>query len=174
MRWGIRRFQNYDGSYTEAGKARYGRGDSNGIVRGSAGGILNGIVSNNRRDNGSNSDSNDEERPSKKKKEKNPIEKVTSGIAKSSSGASRIVQRYSKKKNYKSPASEMSDEELRRVINRMNMERQYDQLTNADTKEGYDKIRDIIDSVGDVAVTVGGIVTAIGGGIEIYKFLKGR
>ena len=77
MKWGIRRFQNKNGSLTPAGKKRYGEKPG------------------------------DLKKTSSKKEEPSETPKKTSG---------------------KKSISEMSDDELRKQINRLNLERQYRQL----------------------------------------------
>lgn len=82
MKWGVRRYQNEDGSLTEAGRKRYG------VEEGSS--------------------------------------ESKSGSAQSGSQA----QTQSSSSTAK-PVSEMSDEELRNALNRMNMERQYNEMTRS-------------------------------------------
>lgn len=77
MKWGIRRFQNKNGSLTPAGKKRYG------------------------------------EKP---------------GGTKKTSGKKEEPSETPKKTSGKRSISEMSDDELRKQINRLNLERQYRQL----------------------------------------------
>jgi hypothetical protein len=52
----------------------------------------------------------------------------------------------------------MSDDELRRVINRMNLERQYNQLTGEDTRRGAEMAEKILMTTGAVIGIVGGTI----------------
>lgn len=90
MKWGVRRYQNPDGSLTKAGRKRYDVGEA--------------------------------QKPAAK-----TAQKAT----------------YSRPKS----ASEMSDEELRAVLNRMNMERQYNEYMKPKPKEispGRKFVRDVL------------------------------
>ncbi|MBE6724965.1 MAG: hypothetical protein E7576_07195 [Ruminococcaceae bacterium] len=82
MKWGVRRYQNEDGSLTEAGRKRYG------------------------------------------------VEESSSESETRSSQDTSQGQTWSPASTVKS-VSEMSDEELRNALNRMNMERQYNEMTRS-------------------------------------------
>lgn len=64
---------------------------------------------------------------------KNNIEKIKT---KKSKKKEDKQQKKELKKNPVSPAKSMSDDELRQLINRLNMERQYDKLTTAEKTKG--------------------------------------
>lgn len=55
-----------------------------------------------------------------------------------------VKMRVTRKKHY----SEMSDSELRDTINRMNLERQYRDLTNSEKSRGRKYVEDIVYEVG--------------------------
>ena len=118
MKWGVRRFRNEDGTLTEAGKKRYGRDVERGY-RDSSGaltkeGLARGAV-------------------------------VSAQGGKAGSGAQNIVRgardiynaarpqprnRYNKRPNLtQEEMDRMSDAELRNLVNRLNLEQQYSQLT---------------------------------------------
>ena len=135
MKWGVRRYQNPDGSLTEAGKVRYG--NYSDLDKG-------------------------------QRKEAGRISRVQDEIGQNALGvgrsASNIARRFSKKSTKNSPAKKMTDEELRRVVNRLNLEQQYNRLTGEDTRQGAVIIGDIIDTVGDIAaisLLISGVVRKI-------------
>ena len=107
MKWGVRRYENYDGTLTTAGKARYRQ-----------------------------------------------EVKIGRDAAKALKEASNIGKDPQKsKKVNKQDYSKISDQELRARVNRLNMERQYGELTG-DTKRvrsGGDWVRETLQTVGTVA-----------------------
>lgn len=129
MRWGRRRFQNEDGSLTEEGKIRYGRY----------------------------SEMNRDQKRLADKVAKERQNAATSGSNVARSGAD-IARTWKSKSTKNSPASKMSDDELRKVINRMNLERQYNQLTGADTRRGAEMAEKILMTTGAVIGIVGGTI----------------
>lgn len=86
MRWGVRRFQNPDGSLTDAGKKRYNKGES------------------------ANS---------------------TSSVKVSNNARTKTVH-------------DIPDDELRRLVNRIQLERQYSQLTTREKTEGEKFVKDVL------------------------------
>lgn len=127
MRWGIRRYQNPDGSYTEEGKIRYGR-------------------------------YSDMTKDQQKRAGKFSRDRMNYGNAAANAARSGadIARTWKNKKVKNSPASKMSDTELRNVINRMNLERQYNQLTGADTRRGAEAAEKILmTSAAVVSIGVG-------------------
>lgn len=132
MRWGIRRFQNEDGTYTEAGKARR---------RESEGDILARKVS---YDNASKIASN----------AKNAVLEIDK------------MRKMSKKQD--NSIKEMSDDELRKRVNRLNMERQYSQLTQPEVSKGANYAASVLSIAGSV-LAIGASVTTIALGIQKLK-----
>ena len=98
MKWGVRRYQNSDGSLTPEGRKRYGSGAEKRHIF------------------------------SKKK----TVAKTKSTKAKSSS-----------EKSYK----EMSDDELRKAINRLQLEKQYRELTPKQTSAGRRFMKSVMNDV---------------------------
>ena len=125
MHWGQRRYQNADGSLTEEGKIRYGKYSE-----------LN------------NSQRKEADRISKAKTEAG---NSAANIARSGADIARM---YKNKSTKDSPSKTMSDAELRERINRMNLERQYDMLTGADTRRGAEVAEKILLTTGSL-VTIG-------------------
>lgn len=89
MKWGIRRYQNADGTLTPAGRKRYGVGDGDGKDYGSS----------------------------------VPF-KASSSIPTSNQNTSSSESRFK-------PASEMTDEELRSFLNRIDMENRYNAIVRS-------------------------------------------
>ena len=133
MRWGVRRYQNYDGSLTALGQKRYG-GDANPQES------INKRVS---------ADYSNVKAASKD----------ASNITRS---AGSIVRRNNpKKKIYtvtKAQAHEMSDQEMRKQINRILLENQYREVTaiNVDNDTAV-RVADVLDTIGDIVIIGGGI-----------------
>lgn len=123
QKWGIRRFQNKDGTLTEAGKNR-----------------------------------------------KNYSQKQYNAMSKTSREGKTITDELGKvvdkfgtktKKTTTVDPSTLSDEELREIINRLNMEEQYTRLTTKnETSKGAQVVKDILSFAGS-ALVVAGSVTAI-------------
>lgn len=144
QKWGVRRYQNEDGTLTEAGKKRYG-------------------------------DLSDEERRKRNErtkaieadiKQRNEAYSSMSNVAREGKNitteAGSLIDRFGTKTYKKGPdASTMTDDELRQVINRLNMEQQYDRLrTETYTSKGAQAVKDIM-SVAGSALVVAGSATAI-------------
>lgn len=80
--------------------------------------------------------------------------------------AKNISQRRKKRKgSAESKARSMSDDELRKSINRLELERRYDSLTSDDVSYGFDQLVDVLS-------IVGGIVGIAGGAASTYAVLK--
>lgn len=143
QRWGIRRYQNRDGSLTSEGKQRY-------------------------RTDGDKSSSK-----SSGKNSKNVISTSNSvnSISKDASKVNNSIQKIrNNKKNIKSnnDISKMTDEELRKRVNRLNMEKQYRDLTGTGkVLKGQDYVREALE-------IVGGIAGITGSAVMIYTTLKGK
>lgn len=88
--------------------------------------------------------------------------------ANASRSAADIARNFSKKTPKNSPARSMSDKELRDTINRLNLERQYDQLTGADTRKGAVAAEKILTTTASVVSISVGVMTMI----EMSRKLK--
>lgn len=149
MKWGVRRYQNKDGSLTSAGKKRYSDNPS---------------------------DLSDDEL--KSRVQRLNLEKTYRNLKKGSSGssnlertkktvdaASKIVEESKKisrdaKKSARKPMdlSKMTDQELRDRINRFNLEKQYRDIFdtgNETTSKGQKFVDDILDGAGTVLTLTG-------------------
>ena len=125
MKWGVRRFRNEDGSLTEAGKKRY----SNDVDR-----AFDSLAKSGRPQRRSLSKEEIADLNRTSKQSGNAI----SGAKNVVSGAQRIAKasdnqprnRYNKRPNLtQDEMDRMSDKELRELVNRLNLEQQYSQLT---------------------------------------------
>lgn len=135
MKWGVRRYQNKDGTYTEAGKKRKERMDKLFTQDQKAG------------------------------KDKAPIsraEKLTKDARRITDEASNISRTASsmagRKKSSSRDYSNMTNAELRAVIERKNLERQYASLTEPEVSNGLQTVTDILSIVGSTVGIVGGAV----------------
>ena len=137
QRWGVRRFQNTDGSLTTAGKRRYGDSEEHG----------NTI---------SNREGKKELHRDYKKADATAAEAVLSGTSKVLNDSANAVGNIGKNKSKvvnKSDYSKITDDELRKRISRLSMERSYGELTG-DTKRvrnGADWTREILQTSGAIA-----------------------
>ena len=81
------------------------------------------------------------------------------------SSAAKKVANATRKPRTTQDLSQLSDAELQRRVNRINLERQYNSLTQPEVKSGWDKASEILDVAGDVIMLGVGIAT-------IYKTFK--
>lgn len=93
-------------------------------------------------------------------------EKVAQNVSNTHGNVSNIIKTGFKMKNqnYYEEARKMSDDELRKRINRMQMEKQYNSLSRETLTNGEQKVSDMLDIIGDItAITVSAaaIATAI-------------
>ena len=139
QKWGIRRYQNPDGTLTEAGKERYGvKGGSDEMSK------------------------KGKEQYEKDIKDSHDSIMDVLGAARTISNETANLaapKRGSKRVNKKDYTS-MSDEELRKKVNRLQMERQYGDLTgdNKYVMTGREKVRETLQTIGSLVTIVGGVV----------------
>ena len=146
QKWGVRRFQNSDGSYTSAGRARRSKTP-----------ISTGL-------------------PVKGKKQKSKLEtgigvadmanKQVRQINDSHYQSQRSQQLAESKSKQRKVAKQMSDEELQRAISRVQLEKQYADLTATANDAGRDKTHDYINTASQVASLA---LTAA----QMYALVKG-
>lgn len=148
QKWGVRRYQNSDGTLTEAGKARYNKD----------------IRRNNQKKSKDRADESSLRDPSRWVSEdlnraKNTVDSTNRLLEKT-----REI-RQKPKKETKYDLSKMSDNELRQHINRMLMEDQYTKLMNsraAEVKSGKDYVDSFLNTSGKVlAVASSGVGLAL-------------
>lgn len=172
QKWGIRRFQYEDGSLTTAGKARYNEGGSmaegmryssrrkKAMARKEAIGSFKSSASEKAGKAGEFL-SKAGERNIKNGKDKPSISAMESITKNASSGvesASKLAKDVHSIREARKPKEPitMSDEELRKAINRLNMERQYRDLVNSQsTSSGYEYAQSVLSATGNVLGVVG-------------------
>lgn len=135
MKWGVRRYQNPDGSLTPAGEKRYDR---------------------DKRENAAKKKENrvDVSKPDPKRWAREDLQrtkKVVDSTSKLVEDAQSVTNNRKKEKIKNSfDLSDMSDSELRDQINRLNMERQYKELMSqqAELASGKDYVSSILGYAG--------------------------
>ena len=153
MKWGVRRYQNKDGSLTDAGKKRYDRDQ-----RENAG-----------KKKGNKVGQADPNRWVKEDMER--TKKLTDASSHMSNQLKNINDNAMRKKpKTKTDLSSMSDKELRERINREILERQYnDMFTPQKTSKGREFASQMLETTGNVlAVTSSALAIALA-----IKELKG-
>lgn len=153
MKWGVRRYQNPDGTLTEAGKRRLSQGKDNRIRFDENGRVERGQESKAR---------------SRIHQEVGSDYQNVGNIASSTSNISRtggrLARSSAKRQQQKAQStidvSKMTDQELQRAVNRMNLERNYKSLKAEQIGSGKRYAADILDDVGDI-VSIGASATAI-------------
>ena len=132
QKWYRRRYQNKDGSLTPEGRERYGKGKEKDHARAAA---------------------DDRQRANE-----------ANAVRQAAQAAANIQNRKEAKARAEDmrsiDLSDISDTELRNLLNRANMEKQYKQITTEDIDYGHRRATEILATVGDVAA-VGASVAAI-------------
>lgn len=117
----------------------------------------------------------------KGKADASPAEIITKETDKSVNKASESARRLSNMSKRSQAAKQrleadakvkrMSDDDLRQVINRLNLEKQYKSLTTAEIESGWDKAADVLDVVGGIT---GVAASAAVIGATLYGIKTGR
>ena len=133
QRWGIRRYQNKDGSLTSAGRNRLRNSDS----KFDENGRVSGNDSATRKRNQSTINSNVHATVANDYKNAGAVLQGASNAARGASNLGRqSADRLRSRAANKIDTSKMTDQELQRAINRMNMERQYKALSTENVASG--------------------------------------
>lgn len=194
MKWGVRRYQNADGSLTSAGKKR--RASSNDAHSMSTDELRQKVnrlnneqryIELTRAPSAVSKAASEVERASKTagdinkaykaaKGDNNPYSKVAGQGIDAASRASRLtkkidstVQDKKSAKEAKKKLESMSDSDLAREVDRLNLEQQYSRLQNSSIRRGKVRVSDVLDVAGDV-VGIGASAVAIAVGIK--KLMK--
>ena len=158
QRWGVRRFQNSDGTLTDAGRRRLGQiSDNNRRVNfDSQSGRIDDDPDNQRRARSGihQSAANDYSNASNIAKSAGNISKTASNIARQSANDKR------QKEAQKMDVSNMSNKELQEAINRINLERTYKSLSTEKIGSGRDYVSTILSTAGDV-IAIGASAASI-------------
>lgn len=154
MKWGVRRYQNEDGTLTELGKRRLSTGKKeNRVPLTDDGRVASGY-----------------EREARSKIEENiaddyrNAEQAALGARQVSESGSRLARSSANKSRQKAISSldlsNMSDRELQQVVNRMNLERSYKSLKASEISLGMDKAGEILATTTEI-VTIGAGIARI-------------
>lgn len=155
MKWGVRRFQNPDGSYTAAGRARYNIGGYKGTKKQKKQ-SNNGIKGTDRNLRAAKSIADDSANMSRQ----------TANLVRRSANKAR------NRKQKPMDLSHMSDQELRERVNRGNLERQYTQLYgSSQVSSGRDHVADALDALG-TGIAVAGSAASLA--LTIWSIKNGR
>lgn len=156
MKWGVRRYENPDGSLTAAGKKRYAY----------------------------EKEKNDDERDKNKKISDKQVKNVERWVTEDYKGNKRVAEEASnlarnssnlvnsvKVKKSRMDLSKMSDKELRDRINREFLEKQYNDLFNQNNKaRGKEMVSNVLSTAGNVLSVA---ASALGVAISL-RSLKGK
>jgi hypothetical protein len=193
MKWGVRRYQNKDGSLTPAGKKRYDESDEEREkkekskktkVKVATAAVATAAVATTAAMNKDKVKKGAEfvkanKQPKGEKKEATVEDykeslKKTQSADKALQGIKEIVNiaddvAYAKK--VRNDLTQMTDKELQQAVNRLNMEERYSQVMQQRHKidRGESKVNQILDVAGDV---VSGAVTALTIAVAIKELTK--
>ncbi len=156
MRWGVRRYQNKDGSLTDLGKRRYNREADKGNY-------------DQRKDDGTRFKQNKKGKVEALKVDADKwvnedlqnVKKVTDDSAQLATKLKTINDKSIKNQpKTRLDLSKMSDKELRDQINREMLERQYNDVFNPPTvSKGKETAGKILETTGDVLLVAGSAVS---------------
>lgn len=190
MKWGIRRYQNKDGSLTPAGEKRRKSGEVSNMSTEELRKKVNRMQKEQRYIDLNKSKSSSVykvadgvERSSKMavdlnktykslKGDNNPYSKVAGQGIDAVSRTSRVVKKIETnsrdKKNIKETRKKletMSDDDLTRAVERLDLEQQYSRLSSSTINRGKTSVTDVLDIAGDV-IGIGASAVAIAVGIS--------
>lgn len=169
QRWGVRRYQNKDGSLTNAGKKRYAEDakskgynqqDEDGTYY--RGGGKKGKGNKETYDPNANRYAIEDNQAAKR-----VLDDTSTALNKAKNISSREMRKASKNKM---DLSNMTDQEMRDAINRANLERQYNDMFAEPSKaaKGRERVDRVLEVAGDI-VTVGASALTIAIGIMELK-----
>ena len=193
MKWGVRRYQNKDGSLTPAGKKRYGESDEEREkkekskktkAKVATAAVATAAVATAAAMNKDNikkgMDYVKANKPSKGEKKETTVDdykeslKKTQSADKALQGIKELVNKaddvaYAKK--VRNDLTQMSDKDLQQAVNRLNMEERYSQVMQQRHKidRGESKVNQILDVAGNV---LSGAATALTIAVAIKELNK--
>lgn len=193
MRWGVRRYQNYDGSRIKGGPvtnpSHSGHpqrirdtvvGGQGGKAKGSAQLAANasGAKDGDKKKSIAEVLTEPSVRQGKGKDNISPLEDATRDVNKVTDSGKKLTEigkKYDPKvkeagDKAEQEAKKMSDKELRDKINRIKMEKEYRSLAESDVESGWDKAHEILEVAGDVV----GILGSLASLYLTYKLAKGK
>ena len=155
MRWGVRRYQNSDGTLTAKGHARYDRDKRE----------------NKGEKKGGKTDSPDPNRWVKEDIERTQrLATATSSAGKDIKNMMNTVNKIKDSKRVQPNYSHLSDKEMRDAINRKLLERQYNELMNP---KKVSKGKKYVEQALDVTISALGVTSSVLGIATAYKKLVG-
>lgn len=172
MRWGVRRYQNKDGTLTDAGKKRYNReADKGGYDQTKADGTRFKQTKKGKTE----SISADPYRYAKEDNEAlRGVLNESRGLTNALKSVNEASIRRTKNNRPKMDLSNMSDKEMRDQINRAMLERQYnDMFAPQKSTKGREYVNDVLDSVGSVLGVGASAVGLAVGILTLREKLKG-
>lgn len=188
MKWGVRRYQNKDGSLTAAGKKRRKSEDLSSMSNDELRKKVNRMNNEQRyidlikpSSSGLSKTADGLDRVAKvggnanqiyktSKGDKDPYGKLAGQGINAASQASRLVRKIDTKtrdakasKMAKKKLETMSDADLAKTVERLDLERQYNRLKSSDVNRGKVKVVDVLDVAGDVlAIGASAVTIAVG------------
>ena len=193
MKWGVRRYQNKDGSLTPAGKKRYDESDEERekkekskktkakvATAAVATAAIATTAAMNKDKIKKGVDFVNAKKPSKDEKKETTVEDYKEGLKKTQSadkalqGIKEIVNKaddvaYAKK--VRNDLSQMTDKDLQQAVNRLNMEERYSQVMQQRHKieRGESTVNQVLDVAGNV---LSGAATALTIAVAIKELRK--
>lgn len=131
QKWGVRRFQNEDGSLTSRGRKRLGIGKSYGGFDASL------------------------------TKTSNTLNATTNVTRSASTMLRRSGEKQKEKTKQSMDLSPLSNKDLQDAITRMNLEQQYKSLSTSNISTGRQRVADILDSAGNALATANSAVNLL-------------
>ena len=188
MKWGVRRYQNKDGTLTAAGKKRRKSEDLSSMSNEELRKKVNRMNNEQRyidltkpSSSGLSKTADGLDRVAKvggnvnqiyktSKGDKDPYGKLAGQGINAASQASRLVRKIDTKtrdakasKMAKKKLETMSDADLAKTVERLDLERQYNRLKSSDVNRGKVKVGDVLDAAGDVlAIGASAVTIAVG------------
>ena len=155
MRWGVRRYQNSDGTLTAKGHARYDRDKRE----------------NKGKKKGSKTDSPDPNRWVREDIERTQrLSTAASNTGKDIKNMINTVDKIKDSKRVQADYSKLSDKEMRDAINRKMLERQYNEIMNP---KKISKGKKYVEQALDITISALGITSSVLGIATAYKNLVG-
>ena len=156
MKWGVRRYQNKDGSLTSEGQARYDRDIRENNAK--------------KKDARKKIDGPDPGRWVKEDLERTgDIVNSTANLVKSTNSLITSSKSGNKPQKKQLDLSNMTDQELREAINRKNLERQYNDLF---APEEQSKVSKGMDYVSNILMTTGNVLAVAGSAVSLAIAIK--
>ena len=168
QRWGVRRYQNKDGTLTAAGKKRYAEDakskgynqqDEDGVYYRGGGKKGKGNVE--KYNPNANRYAIEDAQAAKR-----VLDETSTGLNRAKNISSRELRKASKNKM---DLSNMTDQEMRDAINRANLERQYNDMFAEPSKsaKNRERVDRFLEVAGDVVVMTGSVVGIAVGIMEL-------